>query len=308
MMKTNLPVIVLRGIIMLPYAELKIDLIDEVDMKIIDLSNDNHDGYVLLSSPENYLEESLNIKDLPSLGVVGKIVKRIVLPNGSVRICVEGIKRATVNKYMPYEGVNNVFASEISSPTRYAIDARDEAALVRKLKTELEKYISLVPYASNSILAVTQQINSVSKLSDVISNYLPLTFERKYEYLKMVNPHARVMMNLEDIQKELDIYEIESKIDANLKMGLDKSQKEFILREKIKLIKEELGDISSKDDDVEVLTNQIKKLKAPLNIIKKLEKELKKYESTPSASPEISIIRNYLDVIIIIHWNKYKKD
>ena len=306
--KTNLPVILLRGIIVLPYAELKIDLVDELDMKIIDIATNNHDGYVLLISPNNYLEESLEIKDLPLYGVVGKITKRTTLPNGRIRITIEGKKRTDVKCYIPYKNQREIFAGELSAPVKYAIEASDEEALVRKLKTELENYIEEVPYASNSVLAAISDITSVSKLADVIADYMPLTFERKYMYLKTLNPHTRVMMLLEDIQKELDIFEIENKLDRDLKKGLDKSQKEFILREKIKLIKEELGDISSKDDDVEEMKNKLSKLKAPKNIIKKIDKEIKKYEATPSASPEVSIIRNYIDVMLSLPWNTYTKD
>lgn len=308
MKKTDLPVILLRGIVVLPYAELKIDLIDELDTKIIDLASEKHDGYVLLVSPESYLEEKLEIKSLPTLGLVGKITKRTTLPNGCVRVTIEGKKRTKIDEYIPYDDVSGIFAGRVSAPTRYAIDAGDEAALVRKLKVELEGYISAVPYASNSVLSQISEVEGVSKLVDVVANYLPLTFERKYEYLKTVNPHTRVMMALEDIQKELDVYEIERKIDTELKKGLDKSQKEFVLREKIRIIKEELGDLSSKDDDAEEIRNKIKRLKAPKNIIKKLERELKKYESTPSASPEIGIIRNYLDVLLNLPWNTYTKD
>ncbi len=308
MEKTNLPVILLRGIIVLPYAELKIDLTDELDMKIIDVANNNHGGYVLLVSPRDYLEESLEIKDLPSFGIIGKITKKNTLPNGNTRITIEGMKRTLVTDYLSYNGYEDIFAGVIKPPTKYAIEARDEAALVRKLKQELEDYINTVSYASNSVLANISDINSVSKLADVIANYMPLTFERKHDYLMTTNPHTRVMMLLEDIQKELDIFEIENRLDSNLKKGLDKSQKEFILREKIRIIKEELGDISSKDDDVDELKNKINKLKAPKSIIKKLNRELKKYESTPSASPEVGIIRNYIDVLINLPWNTYTKD
>lgn len=308
MKKQDLPVILLRGIIVLPYAELKIDLIDELDTKIIDLASNNHDGYVLLISPEEYLEEKIELKNLPEFGIIGKIVKKTTLPNDSVRVTIKGEKRIKVDDYIPYDDIMGVFAGKTSSPTKYAIDSSDEAALVRKLKASLDMYISNVPYASNSILTVINDITSISKLVDIVADYLPLTYERKYEYLKVINPHTRVMMTLEDIQKELDIYEIEKKIDTELKKGLDKSQKEFILREKIRIIKEELGDISSKDDDAEEIRNKIAKLKAPKNIIKKIEKELKKYESTPSASPEVGIIRNYIDVLINLPWNTYTKD
>lgn len=308
MNKKDLPVILLRGIIVLPYAELKIDLIDELDTRIIELATNNHDGYVLLVSPSNYLEEKIEISKLPDLGVVGKITKKTVLPNGCVRITIEGERRTMITDYVPYEGEVDVFAGVIKAPTRYAIDQSDENALVRKLKQELENYINVVPYSSNSILGQIDDINTVSHLADVVANYMPTSFERKYEFLTTINPHTRVMMNLEDIQSELDVFEIEQRLDSKLKKELDNSQKEFILREKIKLIKEELGDISSKDDEIDEIREKVKKLKAPKNIIKKIDKEIKKYESTPSASPEIGIIRNYIDVLINLPWNTYTKD
>ena len=308
MIKTNLPVILLRGIVVLPYAELKIDLMDELDTKIIDLATKNHDGFVLLISPNNFNDDKVEIKKLPDLGVIGKITKRTTLPNGCIRITIEGRKRAVIDEVFLYENESEVFACKIKPPIKYAFDSNDEKALVIKLKTELEKYINKVPYASNSILSIVSNINGVSKLADVIANYMPTSFERKQEFLNMINPHSRVMMNLEDIQKELDIFEIEKNIDVKLKKELDNNQKEFILREKIRLIKEELGDISSKDDDVTEIREKIEKLKAPKNIIKKLQRELKKYESTPSASPEVGIIRNYIDVLLSLPWNTYTKD
>lgn len=308
MNKKSLPVILLRGIVVLPYAELKIDLVDELDTKIINIATENHDGMVLLVSPEDFKEEKIEIKKLPNLGVIGKITKKTTLPNGCIRVTIEGIKRTVISDYLPYDDISDVFKAYVSSPVKYAIDVSDERALLRKLKLEVERYIEIVPYASNSILGIIDEIESVSKLADVIANYMPTTFERKYSFLTTINPHTRVMMNLEDIQKELDVYEIEKKLDSKLKKELDNSQKEFILREKIKLIKEELGDISSKDDDINEIKEKLKKLKAPINIRKKIERELRKYEATPSASPEVGIIRNYLDVLINLPWQVYTKD
>ena len=308
MTKTNLPVILLRGIVVLPYAELKIDLMDELDTKIIDIASTNHDGFVLLVSPYDFKNERIEINKLPDLGVVGKITKKTTLPNGCIRVTIEGKKRAKIDDVFLYENQMDVFASKISAPVKYAISSNDEKALINKLKSELEKYITLVPYASNSILSQINEINGVSKLSDVIANYMPTSFDRKYEFLTTINPHTRVMMCLEDIQKELDIFEIEKNLDIKLKKELDKNQKEFILREKIRLIKEELGDISSKDDDIEEMKEKISKLKAPKNILKKLDREIKKYEATPSVSPEVGIIRNYIEVLLNLPWNTYTKD
>lgn len=308
MIKTNLPVILLRGIVVLPYAELKIDLMDELDTRIIDLASNNHDGFVMLISPLDFSSEMLEINKLPKLGVIGKITKKTTLPNGCIRVTIEGRKRACIDDIMPYDNEIDVFASKISAPVKYAMDLNDEKTLVKKLKSELEMYVTKVPYASNSILSQIDKIDSVSKLADVIANFMPTTFERKCEFLMTVNPHTRVMMNLEDIEKELDIFELEKNIDVKLKKELDNNQKEFILREKIRLIKEELGDITSKDEDSNEIREKIDKLKAPKNIIKKLKNELKKYESTPSSSPEVGIIRNYIDVLLALPWNNYSKD
>lgn len=304
----SLPIILLRGIVVLPYAELKIDLIDELDTRIINLASENYDGYVLLISPENYLEEKIEINKLPNLGIIGKITKKTKLPNGCVRVTIEGEKRTCIKNYFQDSLYNDVFLGNIIPTTRYAMDSSDENALLRKLKQELEKYINTVSYASNSILSVIEDIKSVSKLADVVANYMPTSFERKYQFLITVNPHTRVMMDLEDIQKELDVFEIEKEIDMKLQKELDDSQKEYILREKLKLIKEELGDISTKDDDIIEMKEKLSSLSAPENVLKKIEKEIKKYEATPSMSPEIGIIRNYIDILLNLPWDKKTKD
>ena len=308
MIEKKVPVILLRGIVVLPYAELKIDLVDELDEKIIEIAHNHFNDFVLLVSPKEFLEERILVNKLPKLGVVGKITKKTTLPNGCIRVTIEGKNRARINSYAPYNNSNDIFTANVVPPVRYALDKSDEEALLRKLKHELENYINEVPYASNSVLSVIDEIKNVGKLADVVANYMPTEFERKYEFLNTINPHTRVMMNLEDIQKELNVFEIEKNIDKKLKKEMDKTQKEYILRERIKLIKEELGDISSKDEETDELREKIKKLKAPKNIIKKLEHELKKYESTPSASPEVGIIRNYLDVLLNLPWNNVTKD
>ena len=307
-MKNSLPVILLKGICVLPYAELKIDLVDEQDVNIIDLAKKEYDGYVLLISPEDEKEEKIEVGNLPTFGLVGQVVRKTTLPNGCIRISIEGVKRTDISNYVPVSNMSDVFCGNLKTPTRFAIDKKDEDTLVRKVKYELEKYIMLVPYSSNSILSIIEEVNSISKLVDIIANYMPISFKRRLEYLKTNNPHTRVMMILEDLQRELDIFEIEKELDSKLKEKLDENQKEFVLREKLKLIKEELGDISNRDDDVESMKEKLSKIKASDKIIKKFEKEIKKYESTPSSSPEVGIIRNYLDVVLNLPWNKYTKE
>ena len=138
--------------------------------------------------------------------------------------------------------------------------------------------------------------------------YVSPKISKRINYRTLSQTSHRLLFNNSNSYNQRFGFESNRNSDNDLKKNLDKSQKEFILREKIRLIKEELGDISSKDDDIEELKNKINKLKAPKNIIKKLNRELKKYESTPSVSPEVGIIRNYLDVMINLPWNTYTKD
>lgn len=308
MINNNLPVIVLRQIVILPHTQLKIEISNAIDIKIINLAKEKHEGKILLVSPERYLEETIDVSELPKIGVVSKIIQYFEKPDGKIKIIIEGNSRAFVNSYLPYPNEKDVLEAVIESPTRYAIEKRDEETLIRKLLYELDNFINLVHYFSNSIFAKIDKEDGISKLTDIIADYLVVSFERKLKYLSTINPHTRVMMVLQDIQKEIDIYEVEKNIEGKLKTSLDKSQKEYILREKIRLIKEELGDISTKEEELEDINKQLKSLKAPKHIIDKIKDEIKKYDTTPSSSPEIAIIRNYIDMMLSLPWNTLTVD
>ena len=202
----------------------------------------------------------------------------------------------------------NILNAVITSTTQFAMSPMDEKALVRKLMRRVETYITKVPNMSNSILAQISDVNSISKVSDIVANYLPIEFDRRLEYLNTVNPYKRVIMLFEDIKTEEEILELDKKIDIKLKKVLDDSQKEFILREKIRLIREELGDVNLKESDVNILKDKIDKFKCPKNIKDKLYSELKKYELMNSNSPEVGVVRNYIELILSLPWEESSKE
>ena len=184
----------------------------------------------------------------------------------------------------------------------------DETALIRKIQKRVEAYINKVPNASNSILSEISNVNSISKVSDITANYLPIDFERRLEYLNTINPYKRVIMLFEDIKTEEEIMELDKKIDVKLKKVLDDSQKEFILREKIKLIREELGDVNSKENDALMLKEKVDKLDCKDSIKNKIYNEIKKYELMNSNSPEVGVVRNYIDLMLSLPWNNKDKE
>ena len=297
MVKTNLPVILLRGGVLLPYCEFRLELTNSIDKHVIELSELNHESNILIVSPPNPLEEEIDIADLPKIGTVAKIKMKMQIGR-TTRLVLEGINRVNVLEYKNYNNENNVLDSVITSTTQFAMSPVDEKALVRKLYRRVETYINKVPNTSNSVLAEISDVNSISKVSDIVANYLPLEFDRRLEYLNTINPYKRVIMLFEDIKTEEEIRELDKKIDTKLQKTLDDSQKEFILREKIRLIREELGDINLKETDVTLLKETIDKFKCPKNIKDKLYNELKKYELMNSNSPEVGVVRNYIELLL----------
>ena len=303
MVKTNLPVIILKGGVLLPYCEFRLDLSSDIDKHILELSESNHDSHILIVSPVNPLEESIDVKELPKIGTVAKIKVKMQIGR-NIRLVLEGLNRVNILEYKKYSNEDDVLDALITSTTQFAMSPVDEKALVRKLYKRVEEYITNVPNQSNSVLSQISDINSISKVSDIVANYLPLDFDRRLEYLNTINPYKRVIMLFEDIKTEEEIQELDKKIDIKLKKTLDDSQKEFILREKIRLIREELGDINLKETDASLLKDKIDNIKCPKNVKDKLYNELKKYELMNSNSPEVGVVRNYIELLLSLPWEE----
>ena len=308
MVKTSLPVIVLKGIVLLPHCELRVEFSSELEKNILKTAEDYSDGHVLVVTQINELEEHINIKNLPKAGVVAKIKNKITLANNHVRVILEGLNRTEVHNYIKYGEEKDTIECQIGPYTVYELDSKEEFALVRKLLQELELLINKAPYMSNSILAELSGITNINIISDIICQFLPTSPSRKIEYIKELNPNTRVKMLLQDIKDELEIIELENKIDLDLRKKLDDSQKEYFLREKIRIIKEELGDINSKDSEIDELKEKVNNLNCPNKIKEKLHAEINRYQAMPQTSPEYSMLKTYIDKLMQIPWGVYTKD
>ena len=185
MIKTNLPVIILKGAVLLPYCEFRLDLSNSFEKHILELSEKHHDSHILIVSQTNPLEEDVDINNLPKIGTIAKITMKMQIGRNT-RIILEGINRVNVLEYNDYENEKNILNAVITSTTQFAMNPVDEKALVRKLLRRVETYITKVPNMSNSILGQISDVNSISKVSDIVANYLPMEFDRRLEYLKTI--------------------------------------------------------------------------------------------------------------------------
>lgn len=305
-MKKNLPVILLKDLILLPNNDIRLEFDSDISKTIIDVAEIFHDNHILVVSQDNPLEEHPDLNDLPKIGVIGKVNHKIELPNGKTRVVITGIRRAFVNEYIrPEEDIMEVIISEIpieEIPNDIALGT------IRKLYHELEKYIKNVPYVSNGLLSLISNTKELGKITDIIVTHIPLENERLIDYIYQVSALKRVEMILEDIYKEEQLFEIEKKLDSKVKKEIDNSQKEFLLREKVKLIKEELGESSIKDNEIDILKKKVSDLNCSEKIKERLDFEIKRYENIPTVSPEVSVVRNYIDWLIDLPWNNNTKD
>ena len=308
MIKTDLPVILLKGIILLPNNDIRLEFSNDDSKNIIDVSELFHDNKLLVVSTLNLSQKTMDTKKLPNIGVISKITHRIELPNGKTRVIITGEKRAKIHEYLNLNNSSEVLESIISNIEEEQIDKQEETAIIKKIYKEVEISTKTLPNMSNSVLSLIINEKNLSKMTDIISPFLPIENIRLNEYLKEINPITRAKMILEDLYKEKELYEIDKKIDANVKKTIDDNQKEFILREKIKTIKQELGEENYKENEIEEIKEKIRKKQAPLQIKQRLEKELKKYENLSPMSPETSVIKNYIDWLLDLSWEEETED
>lgn len=306
MIKTKLPVIVLRNLVLLPHGEIKLEISNADDKNIIDNSIKYHDNYVILVSAKGLINENIELTELPNVGIIGKITSNFELPNNHIRINIEGINRASIFNYI--DNKNSNLEAVIGPISIDEIDKDEEEANLRLLKREFAGYISISPNISNNIIIKLNEETNLDKLTDKIANMIPFNFENKNKYIYEFNSVKRSDMLIKQIAEEKNISYIERKIEEKVKRELDKSQQEFILKEKIKAIKEELGETDNKDEEISDLKKKIEDLNAPSSIKEKLLKEVNKYEMMSLVSPELSIVKNYIDTVLSLPFGIYTKD
>lgn len=303
MMKTNLPVILLRGIVLLPNNDIKLEFEKGDSSIIIDEAEMFHHNKLLVVCDTETVED-VNYKKLPKMGIISKLSHKIELPNGRIRIVISGLSRAKVDNYLNADKKDEVLEAIVTELDEEVINEKEEKILVEKVKKEMNSHVKTISYLSNSILEAIKNVDSLSKITDIVAMSLAVELERLVDYLNCLNPEKRTNMILADLYEEEEKYNIERNLDLKVKKEIDENQREYFLREKLRLIKEELGDISPKDEEVDELKEKIDNLQASDKIKTRLSKELSRYEALSTVSPEINLIRNYIDWLLELPWCK----
>ena len=305
MNKTSLPVLLIRNMAIFPWSEVRLEFDKDSDKKTLSLAESFYNNNVVLVNPKDLLEIDPEIEELPKIGVLCQIKMKIDMPNGKTRIILSGVNRVKIHTYSKED---NIYEAMISNTQDDELDSKEELAYSRALIKHVEIYVKEVPYVSNTVLDKIIGITSINRLTDIIALYLPLTFERKIEYINEISSTARVKMILDDINRDIEVMKLEKQIELEVNKQLEDTQKEFVLRERIKAIKEELGEGEDKDSEIEKLKERINNLKCPDKVKERLNYELKRYESSNMNSPEVGIIKTYIDWLLDLPWNNFTKD
>lgn len=306
MMKYNLPVVLLRGIFLLPHNQIKLEFDGKINSNVLDEAELFHDNHLLIVMTSD-IDENINKSKLPKVGIITKIENKMELPNGMIRLELEGLRRVEVIDYLNVDAKDEILESIVCELPNNESNLDEENALKRKLIHEVRTIVQTIPYISNDVLSVCNENEPLDKFTDVLARYLIVDMTRSNDYLLETNPVNRAYMLLEDIYKEQELFQIERNLDLKIKKEMDSNQKEFVLREKMKAIKEELGEDDT-ESEIGKLKAKASKLKCSKQVKEKITSEIKKLENTVSSSPEVNIIRNYIEWLLDLPWNESTVD
>ena len=304
-MKYNLPVILLKGTVLIPNQEMKFEFEDDISKSIIEEAELFHDNQILIVTKISQ-DNNLLINELPKVGTFSKIENKIELPNGKIRVTIKGITRALVIDYLNPN--KEVLESFISIPQEKKVSDEIEKGFITKLNIELNNYIEKLPSESNSILSTINKINDLSKLTDIIVEFLSLDNSRKLEYLFEFDALKRVEMLLNDMYKKEQLFSIENSINKKVKKELDNDEKQFFIKKKIKQLQSELGQKTKIEDEINSFKERVESLDSHQIIKDKILHEIDRYQNMSNISPEYEKTRCYIDYMLSLPWNYKTND
>ena len=300
-MDNKLLVLIINDMVIFPNNEVRIEYDNSYDKPMIEIVDRIEDNLMLIVNPiEN---GNLNVTSFPNYGVLGRLKLKMNIPNGKTRIVIEGIERVEISSFVEEGNFFKASYKEVIIP-----EGKNEKDYFSILEKALDHYITKVPYMGNAIMSQLNGINTLSDLCDLIGSFLPISYEEKKKYITTIEPILRAKYLMEDMNRDLKFVELEQKIEGEVEKELNDTQKEYFLREKIKLMKKELGEGNNKDTEIDRLSKKISKLKCSARVKERIERELDHYESLNSNSPELGMVREYLDWMIHLPWHNYTKD
>lgn len=301
----RLPLLPLRGLSIFPYMVLHFDVGREKSVRALEEAMVN-DQLIFLVTQKDAHTDLPGKEDFYNVGTISKIKQLLKLPGDTIRVLVEGISRAKIEEIVSDDAYFLVDVTE-HEVDHDSSDSELEA-LRRSVLVVFDEYIKANPKIAPETLITVTDIEDISRFADVIASNLTIKIEEKQEILSLFDARDRLEKIYEIISKELEILEIERKISSRVRKQIDKSQKEYYLREQMKAIQKELGEKEGHQEDIDKYREKLEKLELPEEVVEKVEKELDKLSKLSPGSPDVGVSRTYLDWIFDLPWNTETED
>ncbi len=303
MTKKKISVLIINDMVIFPNNEVRIEYDNTYDREMIKLIEDlEEDNLLLLVNPIDE-EEKVELTSLPNYGILGRLKLKMAIPNGKTRVVIEGEKRVEITNYTQEDTIYKANYKEIEVP-----NTDQDKKYFELLTKAIKRYIDKVPYMGNAMMTQLAGIDNLSDLCDLIGSFLSIEPTRKKKYITEINPIKRTKLLIEDMSEDLKLIELEQKIEEKVEKQINETQKEYFLREKIKIMQQELGETKRKDDEITNWKKRCQKLKCSQKVKEKIKREISRYEETSINSPELGMISNYLDWMLNLPWNRMTKD
>ncbi|UPW82193.1 endopeptidase La [Lysinibacillus sp. Ag94] len=301
---TSVPLLPLRGLLVYPSMVLHIDVGRNRSVAALEQAM-LEDQLILLVTQKEVHDEQPDEQDLYTVGTMAYVKQMLKLPNGTLRILVEGVARATWSNYRALEKYTIVDIDVKEETNGKDVETQ---ALMRTLLTYFERYAKGSNKITSETISTVADIEEPGRLADIIASHLPFKIADKQEVLEMLNVKKRLDHLIIRLHDEQEVLDLEKKINTKVKQSMERTQKEYYLREQMKAIQTELGDREGKTGEVAELRKRIDETGMPESTKEVVLKELDRYEKLPSASAESGVIRNYIDWIISLPWTNATED
>jgi ATP-dependent Lon protease len=299
--RQTVPLLPLRDIVVFPHMVVPLFVGREKSVRALDQAMQG-DRSLLLSAQTDARTDNPGPDDVHELGTLGTIVQLVKLPDGTVKVLVEGKRRARIDGF---EASDDFFLVNVV-PVEEEVDADVEVeALMRTIASAFEAYVKLNKKVPPEMVSTVQSITDAGRLADTIVAHLNLKIEDKQRILEITNPRDRLEEVYALMQGEIDVLQVEGRIRSRVKKQMERSQKEYYLNEQMRAIQKELGEKDEFKNEVQELEERLKALKAPDDAKDKCEKEIRKLKMMSPMSAEATVVRNYVDWILSLPWADY---
>jgi len=300
------PVLPVRDIVIFNYMILPLFVGREKSVEAVNAALNSNRFIMVVTQKEEHVDEPEH-EDLYTVGTVCMIMRMLKMPDGRLKVLVQGLSRAKVKEFTQSEPFHEARIETIEEQEPETTGAEEEA-LMRAAREQSEKIMSLRGISTQDISSVLSSVEDPGRLADLIASNLRIKVARAQQILECEDPVERLELVNAQLGKEVEVASMQAKIQNMAKEGMDKAQREYFLREQLKAIRKELGDVGGEGDEMEELKDAIAKAGMPKEVLKESEKQLKRLESMHPDSSEATVIRTYLDWMVELPWKKLSRD